>query len=249
MSTLELYPAIDLRAGGAVRLVQGDFDRQRTYGDPVALARRYVEGGASWIHVVDLDAARTGEPVNRATVLEVARSVDVPVQSGGGVRTEADAAELLGGGVSRVVLGTVAQEEPELLDRLAARFAGRIAVGLDYRRGGEEVSVQGWERPGGNSLRSALDKLAEVPLAAVVVTAIERDGMMAGPDMAGLAIVLERSAHPVIASGGVRSSADLVALATLVDGERRLAGAIVGTALAEGTLTMQEAMAACAASG
>ncbi len=249
MSTLELYPAIDLRAGGAVRLVQGDFERQRTFGDPVALARRYAQGGARWIHVVDLDAARTGEPVNRATVLEVARSVDVPVQSGGGVRTEADAAELLDGGVARVVLGTAAQEQPELLDRLATRFAGRIAVGLDYRRGGEEVAVQGWERPGGNSLRSALDKLAEVPLAAVVVTAIERDGMLAGPDMAGLAVVLGRSAHPVIASGGVRSAADLADLAALVVDDHLLAGAIVGTALAEGSLTMQEAIAACAASG
>lgn len=249
MSPFELFPAIDVRDGGAVRLVQGDFGRQRAYGDAVELARLYAAGGARWIHVVDLDAARSGEPVNRATVLAVARAVDVAVQAGGGVRTEADAAELLDGGVTRVVLGTAAQEEPELVDRLAARFAGRVAVGLDHRHGGREVAVRGWERGGGDSLAMALDRLAEVPLAAVVVTAIERDGTLEGPDLKGLAAVLGRSAHPVIASGGVRSAVDLAALGELEVWGQRLAGAIVGTALAEGALSVEEAMAACAASG
>jgi phosphoribosylformimino-5-aminoimidazole carboxamide ribotide isomerase len=249
VSPLELFPAIDLRGGRAVRLVQGDYGRERAFGDAVEMARRYVAAGAHWIHIVDLDAARTGDPVNRTTVLEIARSVDAAVQAGGGVRSEEDAAELLHGGVARVVVGTVAQEQPELLDRLAARFCGRVAVGLDHRRGGEEVAVRGWEQGGGESLRGALDRLAEVPLAAVVVTAIERDGTLSGPDVDGLAQVLGRSAHPVIASGGVRSGADLAALAALdVDG-RRLAGAIVGIALADGSLSMEEAIAACAPSG
>ncbi|HUI03622.1 MAG TPA: 1-(5-phosphoribosyl)-5-[(5-phosphoribosylamino)methylideneamino] imidazole-4-carboxamide isomerase [Acidimicrobiales bacterium] len=246
---MELLPAIDLRDGGAVRLVRGDFGRTRRYGDPLALARRYVEGGAAWIHVVDLDAARTGEPVNRAVVLDIARRVEARVQVGGGVRTEADAAALLDEGVARVVLGTAVTETPEVVAALAARYPGRLAVGLDHRGGREELAVRGWERPSGTTLGEVLSALAPLALGAVVVTAIDRDGTLEGPDTAGVRRVLERSAHPVVASGGVRSPADLGALAALACDGRHLAGAIVGTALAEGTMTVQEAIAACAPSG
>jgi phosphoribosylformimino-5-aminoimidazole carboxamide ribotide isomerase len=246
---VELFPAIDLRDGGAVRLVQGDFDRQRAYGDPVALARAYADAGARWIHVVDLDAARTGIPVNRATVLAIARAVDVSVQSGGGVRGPDDVAELLDGGVARVVLGTTAVRHPDLVDTLARRYPGRVAAGLDHRGGGAEVAVSGWEHDGGTSLADALERLSAVPLAAVVVTAIETDGTMGGPDTAGLGRVLALTPHAVIASGGVRHSADLATLARLEVAGRRLAGAIVGTALVEGSITVEEAMATCAASG
>jgi phosphoribosylformimino-5-aminoimidazole carboxamide ribotide isomerase len=246
---MELFPAIDLRDGGAVRLVQGDFDRQRSYGDPVELARRYVDGGARWIHVVDLDAARTGEPVNRACVLAIAAAVDVSVQSGGGVRSVDAAAALLEGGVTRVVLGTSAVRDPGLVDFLADRYPGRVAVGLDHRRAGAEVSVSGWEGGTGTTLAQALARLAAVPLAAVVVTAIETDGMMTGPDVDGLRAVLELCDHDVVASGGVRGAPDLASLARLVVDGRRLAGAIVGTALVEGTVTVEEAIAACATSG
>ncbi len=126
---MELYPAIDLHDRGAVRLVQGDFGRVRGYGDPVALARSYVAGGAPWIHVVDLDAARTGEPVNRDVVLEIAAAVDVKVQAGGGVRGPADAAALLDHGIERVVLGTAALETPELVETLAAQLSGACGGG------------------------------------------------------------------------------------------------------------------------
>ena len=245
---MELYPAIDLRDGEAVRLVQGDFTRTRHYGDPLSLARRYVEGGAAWIHVVDLDAARTGTSANRAVVLDIAAHVEARLQVGGGVRTMEDAAALLDGGITRVVLGTAALETPAVLATLAARYPGRVAVGLDHRRDGEELAVRGWERAAATTVADALDALQQLDIGAVVVTAIDRDGMLGGPDLEGLRSALARSAHPVVASGGVRSPEDLVALARLdVDG-RRLAGAVVGTALVEGTMTVEEAVAACMSS-
>jgi phosphoribosylformimino-5-aminoimidazole carboxamide ribotide isomerase len=246
---VELFPAIDLHDGGAVRLVQGDFGRVRTYGDPVALARSYAAGGARWIHVVDLDAARTGAPVNRAVVFSVARATGLRVQVGGGVRTESDATELLDGGIDRVVLGTAAVEAPELVQFLAAHYPGRVAVGLDHRGAAAELALRGWERPSGTSLVAALERLAGLDLGAVVVTAIDRDGMLEGPDVDGLRAALGMTAHPVVASGGVRSVADLATLAGLEVEGRRLAGAIVGTALVEGAVTVEEAVAACALSG
>ena len=245
---MELFPAIDLRDGGAVRLVQGDFARQRGYGDPVELARRYQAGGARWIHVVDLDAARTGDPVNRDTVLAIAAAVDVAVQAGGGVRSVESAAALLDGGVARVVLGTAAVTDPTLVDSLAQRFPGRVAVGLDHRAAGAEVAVTGWLGDGGTTLAEALARFTDVALAAVIVTAIERDGSMAGPDLVGLGHVLELTSHDVVASGGVRGAEDLVCLARVESAGRRLAGAIVGTALVEGTVSVEEAIAACATS-
>jgi phosphoribosylformimino-5-aminoimidazole carboxamide ribotide isomerase len=247
---MELFPAIDLHDRGAVRLVQGDFGRVRAYGDPIALARSYVAGGAHWIHVVDLDAARTGEPVNRDIVLAIAAAVDVRVQAGGGVRGPADATALLDHGVERIVLGTAALETPELVESLASRYPGRVAVGLDHR--GAELAVRGWERPSTTTLEAALDRLAGVELGAVVVTAIDRDGMLGGPDLVGLRGALELTAHPVVASGGVRSTDDLAALARLESPAtpvaRHLAGAIVGTALVENSMTVEEAIAACVVS-
>jgi len=251
---MELFPAIDLHDGGAVRLVQGDFGRVRGYGDPLALARSYVAGGARWIHVVDLDAARTGQPVNRDVVVQIAAAVDIPVQAGGGVRSAADATALLDHGLDRVVLGTAALETPELVESLASRYPGRVAVGLDHR--GSDLAVRGWEHPTGTTLEAALERLAGADLGAVVVTAIDRDGMLGGPDLQGLRATLALTTHPVVASGGVRSPSDLSALAGLEAPApppsasiRRLVGAIVGTALVEGAMTVEEAIAACAPSG
>jgi phosphoribosylformimino-5-aminoimidazole carboxamide ribotide isomerase len=246
---VDLFPAIDLHEGVAVRLLRGDFSRQRTYGDPVDLARQYADGGARWIHVVDLDAARTGHPVNRAVVMAITDAVDVGIQVGGGVRSEKDAVELLDGGVARVVLGTAAVRDPDLVGVLAAEFPGQVVVGLDHRGGGADVAVAGWESVGGTTLADALANVSSFPLAAVVVTAIERDGTMDGPDLDGLLRVLALSDHDVVASGGVRGAADLVALARLQHDGRHLAGAIVGTALVEGTVDIEEAVAACAVSG
>jgi phosphoribosylformimino-5-aminoimidazole carboxamide ribotide isomerase len=246
---VELFPAIDLHDGEAVRLVQGDFSQRRGYGDPVELARRYEAGGARWIHVVDLDAARTGAPVNRATVLAITAAVGIDIQTGGGVRSQEDAAALLDRGVARVVLGTAAVRQPALVETLAARYPGRVVVGLDHRGGGADVAVSGWEGDGGTTLVDALARVDPLPLGAVVVTAIERDGTMHGPDVDGLRRVLLLTSHDVVASGGVRDAADLAVLARLEGGGRHLAGAIVGTALVEGTLGVEEAVAACATSG
>ncbi len=254
---MDLYPAIDIRDGGAVRLTQGDFDRQSGYGDPVELARRFVAAGAPWLHVVDLDAARTGEPVNRATVLEIARTVGVPVETGGGVRTTDDVDELLDGGLARVVLGTAALEDPGLVHAASAARPGRVALGLDYRTapdGRAEVAVRGWEQDSGRTVGDVLAEVAGAGLAAVVVTSIERDGTLTGPDLVGLAAVLGSTGVPVIASGGVGSAADVEALAALEvpapDGtRRRLSGAISGKALVDGRMTVEEGVAACARSG
>ncbi|HUO49552.1 MAG TPA: HisA/HisF-related TIM barrel protein, partial [Acidimicrobiales bacterium] len=146
---MDLYPAIDLQEGAAVRLVQGDFGRRTDYGDPLDLAQRYAAAGARWIHVVDLDAARTGEARNRDVVLAIAGAVPVPVQSGGGVRSIDHAQALLGGGVARVVVGTAAWRDPAFLEAVVTRFPGRVAVGLDHRGGGAEVAIAGWETGGG----------------------------------------------------------------------------------------------------
>jgi phosphoribosylformimino-5-aminoimidazole carboxamide ribotide isomerase len=246
---VDLFPAVDLQDGAAVRLVQGDFGRRQDYGDAVELARRYVAGGARWVHVVDLDAARTGEPRNRATVVEIVRAVKVPVQVGGGVRTMGDADALLDAGAARVVVGTAAMTDPEFLDAVTARHPGQVAVGLDHRGQGAEVAVSGWESGGGVSLDDAVVRLDKVELAALVVTSIERDGMLQGPDIAGLARVIARTRHDVVASGGVRSADDLRALGAMRVAGRALAGAIVGKALVDGVLDIEEAVRACEASG
>jgi phosphoribosylformimino-5-aminoimidazole carboxamide ribotide isomerase len=260
---MELYPAIDIRGGGAVRLAQGDFDRQSDYGDPVALARRFAAAGAPWLHVVDLDAARAGRPGNRPTVLAIAAAVDIPVQSGGGVRSEADVDELLSGGVARVVFGTAALEDLPLVKAMAGKHPGRVAVGIDYRQdagGATEVAVRGWEQGSGRTVDDVLAGLAGAGVSAVIVTAIERDGMLTGPDLDGLRAVLAMTEIPVIASGGIGAASDVEALARLevasgpsragnASGARRLSGVITGRALVDGRMSVEEGVAACALSG
>ena len=239
---MDLYPAIDLRGGRCVRLAQGDYARETVYGDdPVAVARRFEAEGAPWIHVGDLDAARTGTPVNREVVAAIAGAVGVPVQSGGGVRDEAAATALFAAGVRRVVLGTAALEQPDLVRRLAALHPGRVAVGLDARAG--RLAVRGWVEGAGADLFEALAHFGDAGVAAFVVTEIGRDGMMSGPDLDGLARVLSATMVDVVASGGVGSLDDLAALAALEAGGRRLAGAIVGRAVYEGAFTVADAVA------
>jgi phosphoribosylformimino-5-aminoimidazole carboxamide ribotide isomerase len=238
---IELYPAIDLRGGRCVRLYQGDYGRETIYGDdPVAQALAFEAEGAAWIHVVDLDAARSGEPVNRPVVAAIAAAVSVPVQTGGGVRDEAAAEALIEAGVARVVLGTAALEQPDLVRRLAPRFP--VAVGLDAR--GREVAVRGWEEGSGRDLLDVAAEFADAGVAALVVTEIGRDGTLEGPDLEGLAAVLAATDIDVIASGGVGSLDDLRALDQLSVGDRRLAGVIVGRALYEGAFTLTDALGA-----
>lgn len=242
---MDLFPAIDLRGGRVVQLVQGDYGRERVYGDdPVGVATAYAAAGARWLHVVDLDAARTGEPVNRELVGAIAAAVEVPVQTSGGIRDVAAAEAVLALGVARVVIGTAAVEDPGLVRRLTRRHPGRVAVGLDGR--GREVAVKGWSEAPGADLLDLARRYDSEGVAALVVTEISRDGMLGGPDMEGVAAVLEVTGVDVVASGGVSSLDDLRGLAALDVGGRRLAGAIVGTALYEGRFTVEEAIAALA---
>ena len=236
-----LFPAIDILGGRCVRLLQGDYGQETAYGnDPVAQAQAFQDAGATWVHVVDLDAARTGDPVNRQVVAEVAATLDVPVQAGGGVRTLNDARTLFDAGVSRVVMGTAAIENPNLVDEVAG--LGRVAVGLDIR--GEEVAVRGWTKGSGLLLNDALERFSIRSTDAFVITQIERDGTLQGPDLAGLAAALAATEVDVVASGGVGCPSDLNDLADLVVAGRRLAGIVLGRALYEGTVDLATAIRA-----
>ena len=237
---MDLYPAIDLRGGRCVRLVEGDFAQETVYGeDPVAVARSFAAAGARWIHVVDLDAARSGDPVNRPVVAAVAAAVgpDVSVQTGGGVRSMDDAEELLGAGVARVVIGTAAVEDPGLVARVAARWPGQVAVGLDHRGG--EVRLRGWTEGAGRRVEELVPAAVAAGASVVIVTDISRDGRLTGPDVAGLTALVAETGAPVIASGGVSSLADVQALAAIAG----LAGIIAGKAIYEGRLGVAEALA------
>jgi phosphoribosylformimino-5-aminoimidazole carboxamide ribotide isomerase len=241
---VNLYPAIDLRGGLCVRLYQGDYDRETVYGnDPVAQAEIFADEGAPWIHVVDLDAARSGEPVNRPVVAAIARGVGVPVQTGGGVRTVDDATALADAGVARVVIGTAALEHPELVATVAARQP--VAIGLDIR--GHEVAVRGWETGSGRDVFEVLAGFEDAGAAAVVVTQIGVDGTLEGPDVESYRRLLGATAVPVVASGGVGSVADIEVLAALDVEGRRLDGVIVGKALYEGRFSLADALAATTA--
>ena len=235
--TAELYPAIDLRAGKAVRLHQGSYDDETIYGDdPVAIAVSFAEAGARWIHVVDLDAARSGDPVNRPLVAAIARSVagEALVQTGGGVRTLADANALAAAGVARVVMGSAAVQSPELVAAVAGIVP--VAVGLDHREG--ELAVHGWTAASGVHVGEVLGRYPAA--AAFVITDIARDGTLEGPDLDGLAAAVAATDVPVIASGGVGTLADVVALGRIGG----LAGVITGKALYERRFTVAEALAA-----
>ena len=238
---LTLYPAIDVRAGRAVRLTRGDFAAETVYADdPVAVARTFAAAGAEWIHVVDLDAARTGEPSNLAVVEAIAASVPCPIQAGGGVRNLEAADALLLAGAARVVIGTAAVEAPALVADCCAAHPGRVAVGLDAW--GAELATQGWTTASGQDLLEWVRALDTVGVVALVVTEISRDGTMAGPALDQLAAVLATTGRPVIASGGVGSLDDIRALAGVTVSGRRLAGAVLGRALYEGRFTLAEAL-------
>ncbi len=232
-----LYPAIDLRGGRCVRLHQGDFAAETVYSDsPGAVATAFAAAGAPWLHVVDLDAARTGELANLAQVEAIVAAAGVPVQYGGGVRSAAIAARLASVGVARVVIGTAALESPSLVAEVSA--AQPVAVGLDVR--GREVAVRGWRSGSGRALGDVLDVTEGAE--ALVVTQIHTDGTLEGPDVELLAEALSATDVPVIASGGVGSLEDLRLLASLRAGGRVLAGAIVGRAIYERTVDLAEAL-------
>jgi len=241
---MDLFPSIDLRAGQVVRLARGDYDAQTVYDDdPVAVARRFDAAGARWIHVVDLDAALTGGNPNLAVIEAICANVDARVQTGGGVRSVADASERFAAGVTRVVVGSAAVEHPDIVDELSMLHPGQVAVGLDAR--GRDVAIHGWTDATGLDLITVARQFDAVGVGALIVTDISRDGMLAGPALDQLGAVVEAVGVPVIASGGVATVDDLRALAALeVDG-KRLAGSIVGRAIYENRFTVEEGIAAC----
>ena len=236
---MDLYPAIDLRGGRCVRLHQGDYDQETIYGDdPVARAEAFAAARVGWIHVVDLDAARSGVPENHEVIAAIVAAVDVAVQTGGGVRSVEAAEALFAAGVERIVIGTAALTDPDLVRTLAVDH--RVAVGLDSKSG--EVATDGWLVGSGRTVLDVARSFADTGVDAFVVTDISRDGTLDGPDLVGLADVLGATPVDVIASGGVGTMADLVALDAVEVGGRRLSGVIAGKALYEGHVDVAAAV-------
>ncbi len=232
-----LYPAIDLKDGHCVRLLKGDMDKATVFGDdPAAQARQFAEAGCEWLHLVDLNGAFAGHPVNAEAVESILAAVDVPVQLGGGIRTIETIEMWLSKGVSRVILGTVAVENPELVREAAALFPGKVAVGLDARNG--RVATRGWAEETNMTVTALADQLADAGIAAIIYTDIDRDGAMQGPNVAATAALARATTIPVIASGGVSSLDDLIALRNAVG----ISGAISGRALYDGALDISEAL-------
>jgi len=236
----EVVPAVDVQDGRVVQLVGGERGTGRTYGDPVEAARRWVEAGARTLHLVDLDGAFEGERANADAIAAVVDGVDVPVQLGGGIRTCEDAAALLDGGVDRVILGTAAVENPELVADLAADYPGRVVVSLDAK--GEEVVVDGWTESTGLDPAGAAARYAELGAGAILFTDVDVEGRMEGVRADRVRRLVEAVPIPVVASGGVATLDDVRALH-----DAGAAAVVVGTALYEGRFTLGEAMAAVGA--
>ncbi len=247
---MEFIPAIDLIDGQSVRLVQGDFERQLNYGDPVTAAKAIERQGAHWLHLVDLDGARGKPGPNREAIKKICLGVDMMVEVGGGIRTIADAEELIDAGAHRIIIGTMAIEQPEFLGRAAERYPGKVAVGLDYRSNGNrrEVALKGWVEGSGLDIFEAMPEVVRRGASAVVATDISRDGMFTGPDTDTLRALVEYSRGvgiEVIASGGISSLADLKSLKEVAFEGATLFGVISGRAIHDGRLDVGEALSIC----
>ena len=233
-----IIPAIDLREGKCVRLIQGDYHRQIDYKDnPVEQAGDFIAAGAEWLHIVDLDGAKVGKPVNTDTIAAVAARGKLKIEVGGGIRTEEAVKELLDIGVERVIIGTMAVGDFEWFSRTAQEFSGRIALGLDAR--GSTVATSGWTKEHPTPLMEFAVQAAKLPLAAIIYTDITKDGMMTGPNFERTKAIIDAVDVPVVASGGINEIADVTKLAEL-----GAAAAIIGRALYEGTLNLAEAIQA-----
>jgi phosphoribosylformimino-5-aminoimidazole carboxamide ribotide isomerase len=238
---MELWPAIDLRGGNCVRLLQGDYARETVFGhDPVAMVGRFLAGGARRLHIVDLDGAKAGQAVQAELVRRMAAAAGIPCQVGGGIRTDEAAAAYLQAGLSRVILGSVAVEDPDLLERLAVAHPGRIVLGLDARDG--RVAVRGWVDTSPLRAVDVARRHAGLPLAAIVYTDIATDGTLAGPNLPFLRRMAQASSIPVIASGGIGDLTDLLSLLSLAP--LGVEGVIVGRALYDGRVDLAEALQA-----
>jgi len=236
-----IIPAIDLRDGKCVRLIQGQYDRQINYGnDPVEQARAFSSAGAQWLHIVDLDGAKLGRPVNTATISAIAELGILNIEIGGGLRDEASIKQLLDMGAKRVIIGTKAVSDFAWFSEMAEKFSGKIALGLDAK--GSKVATHGWTQDSSQTVLEFAAEAAKLPIAAIIYTDISKDGMMTGPNFERTKALAEAVDVPVIASGGVNTIEDIRKLA-----EFNPEAAIIGRSLYEGTLKLSDAIEAAKA--
>ncbi len=236
---ITIYPAIDLKDGKCVRLYKGSMQEVSVYNDnPAAQAQAFVCAGAKWLHIVDLNGAFKGEPVNHASVEVILRNIEVPVQLGGGIRDLATMERWLGAGITRLILGTLALNNPALVKEACKLFPGRIAVGIDARAG--YVAVEGWDKVSKLTTLDMAGRFEDAGVAALIHTDIDRDGTLSGVNAEASAEIARAISIPVIASGGVRDVADIIA----VRETNVLEGVITGKALYGGSLTMEQALKA-----
>jgi phosphoribosylformimino-5-aminoimidazole carboxamide ribotide isomerase len=235
-----LYPAIDLKDGRCVRLLRGEMSAATVFNeDPAAQARSFAAAGCQWLHLVDLDGAFAGKPMNAASVEAILAAVKIPAQLGGGIRDLKTVEAWLGKGIARVILGTAALTNPDLVKEGCRRFPGRVAIGIDARAG--RVAVEGWAKTSDMTVLDLARRVEDAGAAAIIFTDIERDGALAGVNVAATAALAQQLKTPVIASGGVAGLADLAALqAHEKDG---IAGAILGRALYDGRIDLTAALA------
>lgn len=234
-----IYPAIDMRGGKCVRLLQGDYNQETVYGDsPFDMAKSFADAGAEWIHMVDLDGAKDGKRVNDRFVIEAAQKLGAKVQIGGGIRTEEDILHYLNNGVSRVIIGSVAVSNPEFAIEMIQKYGEKIAIGLDAKDG--YVATHGWLDTSSVTAVELGKRLAEAGAETFIFTDIATDGMLSGPNLLAVEKLAVETGKSVIASGGVSELADLRALKELVG--KGVSGAIVGKAIYEGRFTVPEAL-------
>ncbi len=234
-----IYPAIDLKNGKCVRLYKGDMNKDTVYNDdPAAQALEWAKSGFSWVHVVDLDGAISGAPANHSAVRKIIQAVDIPVQLGGGIRNLAQIEKWLHEGVSRVILGTIAVRDPELVKQACAEFPGQIAVGIDARRG--KVAVEGWVEESDIDVIELARVFEDVGVAAIIYTDIDRDGTGEGINVVSTIALAQNTSIPVIASGGVGSTKDVELVRDA--GSYGVQGVVIGKALYDGRVKPDEAL-------
>ncbi len=240
---MRIYPAIDIKDGKCVRLTQGSFSDVTTYGDdPVQMAQKWESLGAEFLHTVDLDGAQKGSGINRQVIIKIAKALNIPVQTGGGIRTIDDIRELIDGGISRVILGTVAVKNPDLVDAAVKEFGDKIAVGIDAKDG--LVAISGWEEVSSVSALELATEMCKKGVKTIIYTDIATDGMLSGPNVSAMKQMADSVDANIIASGGVGSTDDILSLIPT-----GVEGVIVGKALYAGKVDLKDALKCLASTG